>query len=132
MSSHRILILDDEKEISNLISVLLKRSGYEPVCCLTGEEAVDTFRQAEEEAQPFSLLIMDLTIPMGMGGKEALKAIREIRSDVLAVATSGYDASSAGATEAGFDHFVGKPFNIGGLRSMIEEILEGSGSPPAP
>ena len=67
---------------------------------------------------------MDLNIPMGMGGKEALRAMKEIREDVPAIATSGYDAVSAGASEAGFTHFLGKPFDISGLRELVKETLE--------
>lgn len=124
MEKSRILILDDEKEIGYLIGTLLARSGYETSTCLSGEEAVRLFKEAEDSAAPFHLLIMDLTIPMGMGGKEALEAIKEIREDIISIATSGYDASSAGAIEAGFTHFVGKPFDIAGLRTLVKEILE--------
>lgn len=124
MENARILILDDEKEIGYLIGTLLTRSGYETTTCLSGEESVRLFKEAEESGTPFNLLIMDLNIPMGMGGKEALRAMKEIREDVPAIATSGYDAVSAGASEAGFTHFLGKPFDISGLRELVKETLE--------
>lgn len=124
MKNPRILILDDEKEIGYLIGTLLTRSGYETTACLSGEEAVRLFKDAEESGSPFGLLIMDLTIPMGMGGKEALAAIKEIREDVFSIATSGYDAVSAGASEAGFTHFVGKPFDIARLRELVKDLLD--------
>ena len=66
MSIPRILILDDEKEINQLLVTLLTRSGYEVVSCLTGEDAVDRFQEAESSDHPVGLLLLDLTIPLGM------------------------------------------------------------------
>lgn len=123
MENPRILVLDDEPEIGRLISTLMTRSGYETKACLTGEEAVALFNEAEEKGSPFELLIMDLTIPAGMGGKEALQAIKEIREDIPAIATSGYDPVYAGVSESGFSHFIGKPFDISHLIQLVNEIL---------
>lgn len=76
--SGRILVLDDEEMIRKLITRILSHAGYEVESAADGSKAIDLYRQALENAEPFDAVIMDLTIPGGMGGKEAVKKLLEI------------------------------------------------------
>ena len=78
----RILVMDDEASIRKLAGKMLERLGYEPEFASDGAEAVDIYKAAKESGKPYDVVILDLTIPGGMGGKEALKRLREIDPEV--------------------------------------------------
>ncbi len=122
----RILVMDDEKVIREVISRMLGRLGYEPHVTKNGEEALEVYQDALEKNELFDLVILDLTIPGGMGGKETLQELRKLNPDVVAIVSSGYstDAVMAEYRSFGFAGLVTKPFNMRELGETVQKILE--------
>lgn len=89
-ASASLLVMDDEKMLRDLAKAILEELGYQVTTCTNGEEAVALYKAAFEAGVPFSAVIMDLTIPGGMGGEEAARAILEIDSRAQLIVSSGY------------------------------------------
>ena len=85
----------------------------------------EAFAEAKQEGKPFDLVMMDLTIPGGLGGQDAVSGIHAISPAVPCIAASGFaDEEQAALTEYGFPAFIAKPFDIGQLRSLAKSLLE--------
>jgi CheY-like chemotaxis protein len=67
----RILLMDDEEMVRNVLGVMLERLGYEVQNASNGEEAIKIYITAQQEGRPFTALTFDLMVPGGMGGKES-------------------------------------------------------------
>lgn len=121
----RVLIMDDEKMIRDLIGNMLESFGYEALFARDGEEAIKLYRQSKENDKPIAAIIMDLTIPGGMGGKEAVRKIHKIDPEVKVVVASGYsnDPVLAGYRDYGFCAAMVKPFKLREFREIINNIL---------
>lgn len=121
----RILAMDDEDMIRDLIRHMLHRMGYEAEVACDGEQAIHLYRRALEAGEPFDVVILDLTIPGAMGGKEALKKLLEMDPDVKAIVSSGYsnDPIMSNYKNYGFCGVVAKPFNMQNLSEALNEVL---------
>ena len=121
----RVLVMDDESDIRKLVTLLLQRMGLEVVASGDGAEAVAAFRRAQEEGRAFDLVIMDLTVPGGMGGKDAMQALVAIDPGVRAIVSSGYssDPVLADYHAFGFRGMVRKPYNIEELAGCVARVL---------
>ena len=117
----RILIMDDEDVLRSLLGELLRHMGYRSESARDGREAVELYTRAMERERPFDLVIMDLTVPGGMGGKEALERLLEIDPGIRAVATSGYSSDPVMADHAryGFCEVLKKPFKVEELAQIL-------------
>ncbi len=124
----RILIMDDEEVIRDVAGEMLVHLGYDVGFAGDGDEAIRIYREAMEASRPFHAVIMDLTIPGGMGGKEAIAKLREIDADVKAIVSSGYsnDPVMANFTEYGFVGVVTKPYKMKDLSETLRRILTDS------
>jgi len=118
----RVLLMDDDAEVADVARDMLESLGYTVEVASSGTDAIDQFRQAEGQ-KPFDLVILDLTVPGGMGGRDTVPHIRQIRQDVPVVVTSGYadDSVLAHYGEYGFDGVLPKPFGISDLRRALEQ-----------
>jgi PAS domain S-box-containing protein len=123
--SGKILVMDDEEPVRNLACTMLKHFGYEPLPCKDGAEAVIRYNQAKRKGEPFAAVIMDLTIPGGMGGREALQQIRAGDPSVRAIVSSGYsnDPVMAKYREFGFRGVVEKPYTIDELGRVLHDVV---------
>jgi two-component system cell cycle sensor histidine kinase/response regulator CckA len=123
--SGRVLIMDDEDLICDVATCILGIMGYEVDSCADGQEAVERFRAAREKNVPFSAVILDLTIPGGMGGKEAASRILEIDPDAVLIVSSGYsdDPVIANFRQYGFSGVVPKPFDTEGLAKELKRLI---------
>jgi two-component system, cell cycle sensor histidine kinase and response regulator CckA len=105
---------------------MLKHIGYEDIAVAPdGAAAVKLYQEAMKAGKPFDVVILDLTIPGGMGGKETIKKLLEIDSEVKALVSSGY-SSELDITEYkeyGFKGAVGKPYTIDQMRQALHELL---------
>ena len=120
-----ILIMDDEEMIREVASSMLVHLGYEVTVCADGEDAVELFKKSIESGVPYSIVIMDLTIPGGLGGKEAAERILSFYPGACLVVSSGYsnDPIISKYQEYGFKGAITKPYNINNFRGVLESLL---------
>ena len=121
----RILVMDDEAMVRRVLSKMLDKLGYDVETVPHGEAAVELYQQAVAQKNAFDLLIMDLTIPGGMGGKEAIRRLKEIDPQVKAIVSSGYsnDPVMAEHQAHGFTGVVLKPYTRDQVQTAINEAL---------
>jgi len=124
----KILVLDDEEMVRLVARTMLKRIGYEVEFAIEGSDAIELYKKAMELNQPFDAVIMDLTIPGGMGGKEAIKRLLEIDPEVKAIVSSGYsnDPIMADFKKYGFCGVVAKPYSLEELSQVMHSLMKGS------
>jgi PAS domain S-box-containing protein len=122
----RILIMDDEAQIRKVLGEMVQVCGYDFHAVPDGEQAFKAFRQAQENGEPFSAVILDLTIPGGLGGKEVVKAMLSVASHLRAIVISGYsnDPVLANYEEYGFKGRVAKPFNLVDLSIVLNSVMK--------
>ena len=122
----RILFMDDEEIIRDATGEVLTYLGYTVEFARDGSEAVDIYSEALEKGEPFDVIIMDLTIPGGMGGKEAIQTLLKVDPDVKAIVSSGYstDPVMADYRTYGFSGVVTKPYSIEELSETLNKVLE--------
>jgi CheY-like chemotaxis protein len=123
----RILVMDDEASLRKIVGRMLTRLGYEPEFAENGGEAIEMYKRAKEAEKPYIAVILDLTIPGGMGGKEAIKNLLEIDPEIKAIVSSGYsdDPVLANFQEHGFKGLLPKPFESRSLGQVLREVLKG-------
>ncbi|MGE5445899.1 MAG: PAS domain S-box protein, partial [Ignavibacteriales bacterium] len=124
-SKGRILVMDDEEMIRGVAGGILNRIGYEVEFARDGKEAIELYKEAIESSRPFDVVIMDLTISGGMGGKEAIKRLLEIDPEVKAIVSSGYsnDPVMSDYKKYSFRGIVSKPFRIEELAQTLHEVI---------
>lgn len=123
----RILVMDDEEIIRDLLAALLMELGYDVETCSSGEEAITRYGAALEGSGPFSAVIMDLTVPGGMGGKEAAERILREDPTACLIVSSGYssDPVVAGYKDFGFSATLRKPYNVAEVDRVLGSLLSG-------
>jgi two-component system, cell cycle sensor histidine kinase and response regulator CckA len=127
--SGTILVVDDEEVIRNMVRQILESMGYTVVCKKDGKAAVDFFIEETKAGHKFAAMIFDLTIPGGMGGIEAVEAIRKLNAgapqQVPVFVASGYADNSVmrNPVEHGFAASISKPFSIAELSAMLNKHL---------
>lgn len=121
----RILIMDDEESVLNVATQMLHSLGYEVESARDGEEAIQKYREAREAGRPFDAVIMDLTVPGGMGGREAVQKLRQIDPHLKAIVSSGYsnDPVMAQFEEHGFVACIAKPYSVHKMGKTLQEVL---------
>lgn len=122
----RIMIMDDDEMVRDIVDKILGRFGYEVVQAVDGDEAVEKYKDAVSSGEAIDLVIMDLTIPGGMGGKDAVKKLLTIDPDAHVIVASGYanDPVMANCREYGFLAAVQKPFQMSELIWVVEQSLK--------
>ncbi|MBI3652364.1 MAG: PAS domain S-box protein [Acidobacteria bacterium] len=121
----RILIMDDEPALRKMISEILKYLGYEAAASQNGEEALALYRQALDTGQPFDAVILDLTVPGAMGGKETAEQLRALDATAKCIVSSGYsnDPVMAEYHEHGFVAVIAKPYQIAQLSEVLKQVV---------
>ena len=125
--SGKLLFMDDEEMIRDFAAELLNELGYTVALARDGEEAIRLYKAAQESGTPFSAVLMDITIPGGMGGKEAIKEILKLDADAKVIVSSGYakDPIMSNYRRYGFSGVVPKPYNIEELSQELHRVLTG-------
>jgi PAS domain S-box-containing protein len=121
----KVLVMDDEEAIGKLVNRILTHAGYKVEFARDGAEAIESYKKASESGKPFDAVIMDLTIPGGMGGKEAIKELLEIDPKVRAIVSSGYfnDPIMTDFKRFGFSGALSKPYRIAELTRIVDEVI---------
>ena len=122
----KVLVMDDEAAVRGALGRMLAHLGYEVKCAADGAEAVELYSQAMGAGSRFDAVIMDLTIPGGMGGREAVRKLIEIDPRARAVVSSGYsnDPIMSDFGSFGFAGVIGKPYRLKELGDTLHEIIE--------
>lgn len=121
----RILIMDDEPRIRDMLGRMLSHFGYELEFASDGAEAIQSYAEAKRRGVPFDVVIMDLMVPGGMGGKEAIKKLLDIDPLARAIVSSGYsnDPIVAEFQSFGFCEAVAKPYRHEELREVLHRVI---------
>ncbi len=121
----RILVIDDEQMIRELVAEILKNIGYEATTATDGFKAIEVYRKAMESGTPFDVVIMDLTIPGGMGGRETIRRLVLIDPEVRAIVSSGYsnDPIMTAPERYGFKAGIPKPYGTEALIDVLKRVL---------
>jgi PAS domain S-box-containing protein len=122
----RVLVMDDELTVRQVAVAMLKKLGYEAEAVPDGASALRSDAEARAAGRPFSTIIMDLTIPGGMGGKEAVVALRAQRTTARLIASSGYanDPVMAQYRSYQFDAVLAKPYSFAELTSVLASLAD--------
>jgi PAS domain S-box-containing protein len=125
VSGARVLVMDDDSAVRTVVSQLLKNSGYSVVCTSNGAETLEAYAGAKSAGSDFDVVVMDLTVPGGMGGRETMQKLLEIEPKVKVIVSSGYsnDPLMANYQEHGFKGMVAKPFNIDEFLSVVRNVI---------
>jgi len=123
--SGRVLVMDDEKVIRDVVGRMLKKLGYQPSSATDGLEAIELFQKAIDENKRFDAVILDMNIVGGMGGADTVRELKNIDPDIVAVVSSGYsdDATGVNREKNGFDGGIAKPFEMEKLGDLLHSLL---------
>ena len=121
----RVLVLDDEAEIRELLARMLEQLGYDCVTVADGMSAVRAFETARATGEPFVAVVLDLTVPGGMGGVETLECLREVDPHVLGIVSSGYsdDPVVADFRTHGFAGCLEKPYTLDQVQDVLASTV---------
>ena len=117
--------MDDNEQVRQVLRLMLESLGHQVVETCNGELCVEEFKHAKEMGNPHELVILDLTVPGGLGGRWAFEHLREIDPKICAIVASGYgnDSVLASPEAFGFKGRLQKPFLIGELEAVIHDVL---------
>lgn len=121
----RILVMDDDSHIIHMIDSLLRELGYNVVFSRNGEEAINLINKSLEKGERFDLVVLDLTVRGGMGGKEAMKKICQLDPDIKSIVSSGYsnDPVMSEYKKYGFNGVIAKPFRLEDFKRVVNDVL---------
>ncbi|HXI10904.1 MAG TPA: ATP-binding protein, partial [Thermodesulfobacteriota bacterium] len=124
--SGRVLVMDDEEMLREAAGEILEYAGYAVEFAKDGAEAIAAYSKAKESGSPFDAVIMDLTVPGAMGGKDAVEGLLAIDPGVRAIVSSGYsnDPIIAEYARYGFVGVVSKPYTTGKLTEAVKRAVE--------
>jgi len=130
----RVLVMDDEEALRKVARRQLRALGVEVEVCSDGEAAVRCYRDALGTSSPFDAVLLDLTIPGGMGGRETVLRIRQLDDAAVCIATSGYstDPVLAHFEDYGFRGRLAKPFDLDDLSEVLRGLLPTAEEAPRP
>jgi CheY-like chemotaxis protein len=117
--------MDDEEMIRNNVGSMLKHLGYDAEFAKDGAKALELYAKAKESDHPFDAIIMDLTVPGGMGGRETIQRLLQLDPQAKAIVFSGYadDPIMSNFKEFGFFGFIKKPYTIQDVSEALHKAL---------
>lgn len=120
----KILIMDDQEDVLESLRMLLEVLGYSVEKSYDSDEATKSYRQQLEKEEPFNIVFVDLTVPGGKGGIDALTRIRKIDHQAKVVLTTGYgdENSISEYISLGFSGFLSKPFDFNSLKDILSRL----------
>jgi DNA-binding response OmpR family regulator len=122
----RILIVEDEKSISEVVAAYLKKEGYETDLASDGLQAIELFSESKKKSTPYDLIILDLMLPR-VSGEEVCKQIRlSSNVPIIMLTAKGSESDVIAGLDAGADDYVIKPFSPRVLVARVRAHLRGS------
>ncbi|PKL58943.1 MAG: response regulator [Methanomicrobiales archaeon HGW-Methanomicrobiales-5] len=124
-SKGRILLMDDEQIILDVTQEVLKFLDYEVMFTRDGEAAIELYKQEKSAGNPFDVVILDLSVPDGMGGKETIGLLKTFDPDVKAIVSTGFsnDPAVLNFASYGFSGKLTKPYKINDLKTVLEKLI---------
>jgi PAS domain S-box-containing protein len=121
----KILVLEDESSIIEFLKKFFEQYGYEHVITTDGEKTIAEYKTAMIEKNPFDIVLLDLTIPGGAGGKQTIAMLKIIDPNVKAIVSSGYsnDSMIAEYHDFGFMERLTKPYLIEELDAILKKVI---------
>lgn len=123
----RILLMDDAEIIRISVGKMISALGYDVELVAEGSEAVNTFKKAKEEGNPYDVIILDLTIPGGMGGEKTIAKLIKLDPRVKGIASSGYSNNPVMVDYKayGFCAAIAKPYTLTKLSTTLHKLITG-------
>ena len=123
----RVLVMDDEEIIREIASNMLFSAGYTVTTATDGAEAIELYKKSIESGNPFDAVVIDLTVPGGMGGRETIQRLIEVNPEIKAIVSSGYsnDPVMADFARYGFMGVVAKPYKTKELSEVLHRVITG-------
>ena len=123
--SGRILVMDDEEIVRETTADLLTYVGYSVITAVDGRQAIQLYQEARERQEPIDIVILDLTVPGGMGGEETMRELHRLDPEVVGIATSGYcnNPVMANYLDYAFKGVLAKPCKLETMQKVIEDLL---------
>ena len=127
MEKGKILVMDDEELVRNVVARMLEFLGYRVVVAKDGDEAVDLYRSHQDSGAGFDAAILDLSVPGGKGGKETMVKLLDLDPAAKGIVSSGYSDSHGVGDYArfGFTAAIGKPYELKTLEDTLRQVLGG-------
>jgi signal transduction histidine kinase/CheY-like chemotaxis protein len=124
-TKRRILLMDDEQMILDIVSRMLGHLGYEVTTCTDGSQAIAAYAKAKSHGEPFDVVMMDLVIPNGVGGQDAVHTITKIDPTAKVIASSGHleHPVMQDHKKFGFSAVLEKPYKLEKLQQVIETVI---------
>jgi CheY-like chemotaxis protein len=122
----KVLVMDDEQIILDVTHEVLKFLDYDVTSATDGLAAIDLYKKEKSAGAPFDIVILDLSVSQGMGGKETIEQLRKFDPDVKAVVSSGYsdDPAVRDFSHYGFCERLTKPYKIDDLKNLLEKLMK--------
>jgi CheY-like chemotaxis protein len=122
----KVLLMDDEQIILEVTGEILKFLNYEVMSAREGLAAVDLYKKEKAAGSPFDIVILDLSVPNGLGGKETIELLKDFDPAVKAVISSGYttDPVVQDFFRYGFSEKLTKPYNIKEMKNLLERVIK--------
>jgi PAS domain S-box-containing protein len=120
-----VLVMDDDEMVRKVLKEMLSHLGYEADFAVDGSKAIEKFVKARKSGRPFDAMILDLTVPGDMGGKETIEKLLEIDPQVKAIVSSGYsdDPIMAEFQKYGFSGVITKPYRVAELSKILQRVI---------
>ncbi len=123
----RVLVMDDEVDIRQLASGMLEQLGYDVSAVPDGQMAIERFQRARDQGIDYDVVILDLTVPGGLGGLEVIERLRALAPNVRAIVSSGYANAPimADYSRHGFADILSKPYRIEEIAAVVHRVMHG-------
>ena len=122
----KVLFMDDEQIVLDMTREVLKFLDYDVMFAKEGREAIDLYKKEKAAGVPFDVVILDLSVRSGLGGKETIEELRKIDPRVKSVISSGFmdDPVVRDFSSHGFDERLTKPYKIPDLKNILEQLMK--------
>jgi CheY-like chemotaxis protein len=122
----RVIIMDDDESVRAVCFDIVSLLGYDVDCTSDGEELVALYKEALENNIHIDAVIIDLTVPGGMGGKEAIQKLKELDKNVVGIVSSGYsnDPIMSIYKDYGFSAVIAKPYQVEEMEEVLSAVIK--------